>query len=70
MHSNRREFLTSLAAFSAYGRTSSRPNFIIILADDLGYGDLACYGSQTIRTPNLDKMAQEGARFTNPEFRS
>ena len=65
MHSSRREFLTSLAAFSAYGRTPGRPNFIIILADDLGYGDLGCYGSQTIRTPNLDKMAQEGARFTN-----
>ena len=40
------------------------PNFIIIFADDLGYGDLGSYGHPTIRTPNLDKMADEGMRFT------
>src|ERR1700680_3696763 len=40
------------------------PNVIIIFADDLGYGDLGCYGHPTIRTPNLDRMAQEGLRFT------
>ena len=40
------------------------PNFIIIFADDLGYGDLGSYGHPTIRTPNLDKMADEGIRFT------
>lgn len=44
---------------------SSRPNFVVILADDLGYGDLGCYGSPTIRTPNLDRMAVEGLRFTD-----
>lgn len=43
---------------------SAQPNFIIILADDLGYGDLGCYGHPTIRTPQLDRMAQEGVRFT------
>jgi arylsulfatase A len=42
-----------------------RPNVIIIYADDLGYGDLGCYGSPTIRTPNLDRMAAEGLRFTD-----
>lgn len=40
------------------------PNFVIIFADDLGYGDLGCYGHPTIRTPNLDRMAAEGMRFT------
>ena len=42
----------------------NKPNFIIIFADDLGYGDLSCYGNPTILTPNLDKMAIEGMRFT------
>lgn len=42
-----------------------KPNFIIIYCDDLGYGDLGCYGSEHVKTPNLDKLASEGARFTN-----
>ena len=41
------------------------PNFVVIFADDLGYGDLGVYGSETIRTPNLDRMAAEGMRFTD-----
>ena len=41
------------------------PNFVIIYADDLGYGDLGCYGHPTICTPNLDRMASEGMRFTD-----
>jgi arylsulfatase A len=44
--------------------TPTTPNIVFILCDDLGYGDLGCYGSK-IRTPNLDRLATEGARFTN-----
>jgi arylsulfatase A-like enzyme len=43
----------------------SKPNIVIIYADDLGYGDLGCYGHPTIRTPHLDRMASEGMRFTS-----
>ncbi len=44
---------------------SSRPNVIFIFADDLGWGDLSCYGRPDYRTPNLDRLAAEGARFTD-----
>jgi arylsulfatase A len=43
---------------------SKQPNFIVIFLDDLGYGDLGCFGHPTIRTPNIDRMAREGAKLT------
>ena len=46
---------------SVYAQTMEKPNFIVIIADDLGYGDLGIYGSNLIKTPNLDRMAQQGA---------
>ncbi|XP_052046413.1 arylsulfatase L isoform X2 [Apodemus sylvaticus] len=42
----------------------SRPNFLIIMADDLGFGDLGCYGNTTLRTPNIDRLAEDGVRLT------
>lgn len=47
------------------GQTSSRPNIILIQADDLGYGDLSAYGQAQFQTPGLDRLAREGIRFTN-----
>src|SRR5262245_41934500 len=41
------------------------PNFVVVYADDLGYGDLGCYGARDIPTPNLDRLAREGVRFTD-----
>lgn len=46
-------------------KNSHKPNVIIILADDLGYGDLQCYGARNVLTPNVDRLAESGIRFTN-----
>ena len=46
-------------------RAVEKPNFLIIFTDDQGYGDLGCFGSTTIRTPHLDRLAQEGRKFTS-----
>ena len=45
--------------------TTSRPNFVIIMADDLGYGDVGCYGNKENKTPNIDALAAEGMKFTD-----
>jgi arylsulfatase A-like enzyme len=62
---NRREFLGGLAASALPLPAADRkPNIVFILADDLGYGDLGCYGQKLIQTPNIDRFAAEGIRFT------
>ena len=71
----RREFMGAAAAsallasspkvFSSLAATPQRPNVVFILADDLGWGDLSIYGRKDYRTPNLDRLAKQGARFTN-----
>lgn len=53
-----------LCALSPLG-ASDRPNLIVIMADDLGYGDLSCYGATAVQTPNIDRLAAEGLRFTS-----
>jgi arylsulfatase A-like enzyme len=45
--------------------SANRPNVAVIYADDLGYGDVSCYGATKISTPNIDRLAREGLRFTN-----
>lgn len=70
---NKHLFLSvlSLFAFSLVAQTAkkslegSKPNVVFIYADDLGYGDLSSYGATKIKTPNLDKLANQGVRFTN-----
>ncbi|HUE14139.1 MAG TPA: sulfatase-like hydrolase/transferase, partial [Planctomycetaceae bacterium] len=45
--------------------SSERPNVVVILADDLGYGDLGCYGATKVKTPNVDRLARQGRLFTD-----
>jgi len=53
-----------LAAMGGGVAEASKPNIVFILADDLGFRDLACYGHPHAKTPTLDKLASEGTRFT------
>src|SRR5690242_10306914 len=70
---NRRDFLTRTGAAAAtllgsqHGLHGAerKPNIVLIYADDVGYGDLSCYGATRVHTPNLDKIAGGGLRFTN-----
>ncbi len=57
--------LTFGSSVSVILAEENKPNFIIIFTDDQGYGDLGCFGSTKIKTPNIDRMAKEGRRFTN-----
>ena len=57
--------LLSLLLFCFATAARAAPNIIVILADDLGLGDIGAYGNRVIRTPNLDRMARDGARLDN-----
>jgi len=66
MNLDRRGFLAALGAAALPALAQQRkPNIIFILADDLGYGDLGCYGQRRLQTPHIDKLAAEGMRFTD-----
>ena len=60
-----RRFATAATAFAAQAQPARKPNLIVILADDLGYGDVGCYGSPDVPTPNIDSIAKAGVRCTN-----
>lgn len=65
----RRDFLRSLGAAAAapllHGAAARKPNIVFVLADDLGIGNLSCYGSDEFKTPHIDALARGGIRFTN-----
>jgi arylsulfatase A-like enzyme len=61
----RSAFLVSAVLCVAIAAAADRPNIVVILADDLGYNDLGCFGAKEIHTPHLDRMASEGRRFTD-----
>jgi len=54
-----------LASFALPAEEENQPNFLIVFVDDMGYGDLGCFGSTTIKTPRIDRLAIEGTKFTS-----
>ena len=54
-----------LVCSTAHAATPTKPNIVLILADDIGYGDLGCYGATRVKTPHLDRLAAQGLRFTD-----
>lgn len=68
----RRDFMKAILVAAAFGPTAmaqihkiyTHPNIVLIYADDLGYGDVSCYGATGVKTPNVDRLAKEGIKFT------
>lgn len=58
-------FFVTFSLFAPLSAAVEKPNVIVIMADDLGYGDVSCYGATALQTPNIDRLAAEGIRFTS-----
>lgn len=56
--------VVSLTCLVGFSQAAEKPNFVVIFCDDLGYGNLGCFGHPTIKTPHLDRMAAEGQKWT------
>ncbi|XP_070545918.1 arylsulfatase H-like isoform X2 [Ptychodera flava] len=63
-HSSLSTLLCCLAVTVSCAKKPATPNIVLFLVDDLGYGDLGCYGNETVKTPNIDRLASEGLKFT------
>lgn len=59
-----KQLILTLLCLPWLAAAASKPNVIYILADDLGYGDLSCYGQKKLKTPHIDRLASEGLKFT------
>ena len=62
--------LAALSFSSLTAEENTPPNVVLIFADDLGYGDLGCYGATKLKTPNIDRLAAEGRKFTDAQSSS
>ena len=60
-----RALIASIVAIAALPALAAPPNVVLIFVDDLGYGDIGCYGATKVQTPNIDRLAKEGRRFTD-----
>ena len=61
-----KQFLVGgLILSSVFANAQEKPNFVFIIADDIGWNDIGCYGNEVVKTPNIDKLSAEGLRFTN-----
>lgn len=59
------KIILALITLTTFAFSQEKPNFVLIFTDDQGYGDIGCFGSKTIRTPQLDRLAKEGRKFTS-----